>query len=342
MSGEPVLCFDGDQAGLKAAWRAADLALPVIQPGRTVRFALLPEGKDPDDLVRADGADAFRGVLAEARPLADLLWSRETSGGVFDTPERRAELEKTLRELAGRIRDESVRYHYQQEMRERVHAFFGATRSRPGRAGERDRREAGQGGQWARGGQAAGRLAVSESLSRSALVKRSGTVMPLREALLVVALINHPQLADENFDQVEQLDLAHSELRALHAAVIDAHAHGLAGDRQAMVQAIGNAGLGEAWDRAVALIRKARLWPALEEAALDDAREAFRQALHLQLSAGALHKELKAAEAALATDPTDDNYRHFVEIQSQLRAVQAQDALIDGFGVSSGRAARNF
>ena len=131
MSGEPVLCFDGDQAGLKAAWRAADMALPLIQPGRTLRFALLPEGKDPDDLVKADGPDAFRAVLAEARPLADLLWMRETSGGVFDTPERRAELEKTLRELASRIRDESVRYHYQQEMRDRVHAFFGAQRARP-------------------------------------------------------------------------------------------------------------------------------------------------------------------------------------------------------------------
>ena len=136
MSGEPVLCFDGDQAGLKAAWRAADMALPLIQPGRTLRFALLPEGKDPDDLVKADGPDAFRAVLAEARPLADLLWMRETSGGVFDTPERRADLEKTLRELASRIRDESVRYHYQQEMRDRVHAFFGAQRARP----QRDRR----------------------------------------------------------------------------------------------------------------------------------------------------------------------------------------------------------
>ena len=67
-----------------AAWRAADLALPAIQPGRSLRFALLPEGQDPDDLVKAGGAEAFRAVLAEARPLADLLWSRETGGGVFD------------------------------------------------------------------------------------------------------------------------------------------------------------------------------------------------------------------------------------------------------------------
>lgn len=70
--------------------------------------------------------------------------------------------------------------------------------------------------------------------------------------------------------------------------------------------------------------------------------DAFLQALHLQRSARTLHKELKAAEAALATDPTEENYRHFVEIQAQFRDVQAPEALIDGFGVSSGRAARNF
>jgi DNA primase len=279
-------------------------------------------------------------VLAEARPLADLIWSRETSGGVFDTPERRAELERTLREVTGRIRDESVRYHYQQEMRERVHAYFGATRTRPARPGERDR--PGQGGQWARGGQATGRIAVTESLSRSALVRRSGGPMPPREALLIVALVNHPALGDENFDQVEQLEIGHPDLAALQAAVIDAHAHRAAADRATMIETIVKAGLGEAWERAVALVRRTRLWPALEDAALDDAREAFRQALHLQVSAGALHKELKAAEAALAADPTDENHRHLVEIQAQFRAVQAQEALIDGFGVSSGRAARNF
>jgi DNA primase len=343
MAGEPVLCFDGDQAGLKAAWRAADMALPLIQPGRTLRFALLPEGKDPDDLVKADGPDAFRAVLAEARPLADLLWMRETSGGVFDTPERRADLEKTLRELASRIRDESVRYHYQQEMRDRVHAFFGAQRARPQRLGERDRRGgAGQGGQWARGGTAAGRLAVSESLARSALVKRAGSVMPPREAVIVVALVNHPQLVEENFDQVEALDLTHSEVRALHSALIDAHAHGEAGDRSSTVEAIRAAGLGDAWERAVGLIRRTRMWPALEAAGLDDARDAFAQALHLQRSAGTLHKELRAAEAALATDPSEENYRHFVEIQAQFRDVQAPEALIDGFGVASGRATRSF
>jgi 2-polyprenyl-3-methyl-5-hydroxy-6-metoxy-1,4-benzoquinol methylase len=147
---------------------------------------------------------------------------------------------------------------------------------------------------------------------------------------------------EENFDQIESLDLSHSELRALHSAIIDAHAHGNAGDRLAAIETMRAAGLGEAWEHAVGLIRRIGMWPALEEAGLDDARDAFAQALHLQLSAGALHKELRAAEAALATDPTDENLRHFVEIQAQFRDVQTPEALIEGFGVSSGRATRSF
>jgi DNA primase len=341
MAGEPVLCFDGDQAGLKAAWRAADLVLPAIQPGRTARFALLPEGKDPDDLVKADGPDAFRAVLAEARPLAALLWMRETSGGVFDTPERRAELERKLRDLTGRIRDESVRFHYNQEMRERAQSFFGAQRG-----GGRDHGGRGQsgpgrqgGGQWSRPG-AAHRSAITESLGRSALVKRAGEIMSVREATILVALVNHPALIDENFEYVEFLDLANGDLRRLHAALLDALAHDLAADSGVVVGVIDRAGCRDIWERAVTLVKRARQWPALEGAAIDDARDAFGQALHLHRTARTLHRELKQAETALATDPTDENYRHLIEVQAQFRDVQATEALIEGFGVSSGRAGR--
>ncbi|RWP12491.1 DNA primase [Mesorhizobium sp.] len=341
MAPEPMLCFDGDKAGLKAAWRAADMALPSVQAGRSARFALLPEGKDPDDLVKTEGPDAFRRVLAEARPLVDLLWMRETAGGVFDTPERRAELEKTLRELTSRIRDESLRYHYQQEMRERVLSFFGSQRS--GRQGRQDWKQgqgktAAPGGQFAKGG--GGRIAITESLGQSALVKRGGEGMSVREATIIVALVNHPALIDENFAHIEFLDLANSDLRRLHAAILDAMAHDMANDRQAVIAMIERAGCAEIWERAVGLIRRMRQWPALETAALEDARDAFSQALHLQRSARTLHKELKQAEAALATDPTDENYRHLIEIQAQFQDVQATEALIEGFGVSSGRAGR--
>ncbi len=90
MADEPILCFDGDAAGRRAAYRAVDLALPSLRPGKSLLFATLPDGQDPDDLVRAGGRAAISDVLASARPLADVLWTRETESGRFDTPERRA------------------------------------------------------------------------------------------------------------------------------------------------------------------------------------------------------------------------------------------------------------
>ncbi|PWK72672.1 DNA primase [Aminobacter sp. AP02] len=346
MSGEPVLCFDGDKAGLKAAYRAADMVLPLVAPGHTARFALLPEGKDPDDLVRAEGPEAFRTVLSAARPLSDLIWMRETSHGIFETPERRAELEKTLRELTGRIKDESVRYHYQQEMRERVLNYFGNQRGRQqgqGGGGKGSFNKGGERGHWNKGGAGAkaGRLVFTDSLTRSAMVKRGGGTMLVREAALVVALVNHPSLIDENFEYVERLELNHDELKQLHSVLIDAMAHGQANTREAVVAAIERAACAEMWGRAVAVARRARQWTALEDAAIEDARDAFAQALHLHRSARTLHKELKQAEAALASETTDENYRHLVEIQAQFHDVQATEALIEGFGVSSGRSGRN-
>lgn len=343
MSGEPVLCFDGDEAGLRAAWRAADLALPLVQPGKSLRFALLPEGKDPDDLVREEGPDAFAAVLAGARPLADMLWMRETSGKVFDTPERRAELERNLQALTGRIGDENLRRHYSQDMRERARAFFGGNQAQ--RGGGRGFRDGGTGGQsrgfGGRPGGASGRLAVSESLARSALVRSSSPTMPLREATLLVSLVNHPPLIDEYFDALDQMLLASADLGRLRMSILDAVAHNPAHDREVLLRKIEADGLLPIWQQAEARVKSAYMWPALENAALDDAREAFAQTLHLHRRAGSLHKELKAAELALANDWNEEDARHLVEIQAELSNLQATEALIEGFGILSGRANRS-
>src|SRR4051794_507837 len=143
---EPVLCFDGDGAGRRAAYRAVDLALPHIAPGKTVKFALLPEGQDPDDLIRSGGREAIGEVIGAARPLADMLWQRETEAGSFDTPERRAGLERRIAEVANVIGDPSVRKYYRQDLDERVRALFApapregsAPRWERGRFGEQSR-----------------------------------------------------------------------------------------------------------------------------------------------------------------------------------------------------------
>ena len=109
MADEPVLCFDGDNAGLRAAYRAVDLAMPRLKPGKSLKFALLPQGQDPDDLVRSGGREAIAEVIGAARPLAAMLWARETEGHTFDTPERRAALEARINEVTTGIGDEAVR-----------------------------------------------------------------------------------------------------------------------------------------------------------------------------------------------------------------------------------------
>src|SRR5215475_7541932 len=124
MADEPILCFDGDRAGQKAAYRAADLALPHLKPGKSLRFALLPEGQDPDDLARSGGRGAIEEVISAARPLADVLWSREIEGGSFPTPERRAGLEARIGELANSVRDEVVRRYYREDLVQRLQRTF--------------------------------------------------------------------------------------------------------------------------------------------------------------------------------------------------------------------------
>src|SRR3974390_2411883 len=119
MADEPILCFDGDQAGQRAAFRAVDLALPGRTSAKSVLFASLPAGQDADDLVRSGGKGAVADVLAGARPLAEMLWVRETASGRFDPPERRAGLEARINALTSAIGDESVRKYYRQDLETR-------------------------------------------------------------------------------------------------------------------------------------------------------------------------------------------------------------------------------
>ncbi|SFI36868.1 DNA primase [Albimonas pacifica] len=122
---EPVVALDGDAAGLRAARRLADLALPLIGPGRSLRFALLPPGKDPDDLIRAEGAPAMQLVIDAALPLVEMLWRATTEGRDLDSPERRAALDRDLGLMLRRIEDRNLRRHYAEAMRERRDALFG-------------------------------------------------------------------------------------------------------------------------------------------------------------------------------------------------------------------------
>ena len=118
VSDEPIIALDGDKAGIRAAQRVIDLALPLLKAGKSLRFAVMPEGQDPDDLIRSGGPGAMQNLLDTARPMVDLLWEREVHGKNFDSPERKAALDKILRDKLRLIKDPSIRGHYGQAVKD--------------------------------------------------------------------------------------------------------------------------------------------------------------------------------------------------------------------------------
>ena len=122
---EPILCFDGDGAGIKAALRSVDRALPILKPGYSLQFMFLPDKMDPDEFLRAKGADAFEKLFADTMPLTELLWQKNTRNKPSDTPERKALIEKNLKEEVSKINDKDVRTFYAQEMRKRISEAYG-------------------------------------------------------------------------------------------------------------------------------------------------------------------------------------------------------------------------
>jgi len=125
---EPVIALDGDVAGLRAAARTAELALPLLQPGKTLLFAMMPEGKDPDDLIRDKGRAGIDSVIESAEPLSRFLWRQETERQSLDTPERRAAFDARARALLGNIVDQSVRHHYEVSFKDWRRDLFGAAK----------------------------------------------------------------------------------------------------------------------------------------------------------------------------------------------------------------------
>lgn len=132
MADEPVLAMDGDRAGLRAAERVARLALPHLAPGKTLRFALLPDGQDPDDLIRNSGSGAMRTVIDQSEPLAEMIWRSETEGQAFDTPERRAKLNESVRKTLAGISHREIRDYYIDDFKERRTALFAPSKPATG------------------------------------------------------------------------------------------------------------------------------------------------------------------------------------------------------------------
>ncbi len=344
MADAPILCFDGDAAGIRAAERATGLIMPLLTPGKTVKIATLPEGLDPDDLIKAQGRNAFADVLDRSRSLSDVVWSLETGGIVPETPEARAALEARLKERANSIGDQSVRRHYMQAFDEKLAAFFQPVR-RPQWDGQRNDRRGGAGGNWSQYGQQRGtpRLVVSDTLRNSRLLKPGLAADPSpREAVILMSLINHPALAETRLESLAHLEFGSPAARNLFSTLLDLVMadHDISGaDLKA---ALGGRGFGAAIDKMEALLKGQGIWQVAAEIAARDAETGLTHALALHYKSVELNKALKAAENDLDVQWTEDSFKVLQDIKNQITTVDGTEALIEGFGSLSGRAARSF
>jgi DNA primase len=349
MADEPTLCFDGDAAGRRAAYRAIDLALPHIKPGKSLRFASLPQGHDPDDLIRSGGPAAMTDVMAMARPLADVLWTREMEGGRFDTPERRAALEARINELTNAILNETVRRYYRQDLWQRLRNL-----TVPG-SGDRSTRGAfgrGAAGRWGcnersrphpRGpgrSQEAPLVPLSPRLQTSSIVRGSRSAPPPREALILLAAFNHPWLLEAEAEQLADAEFLNSDADLLRRVLLDITASGRPdrhADRTSLREAVMGQGCGAALQCVEGAVTHMADWPAREGAAPEDVRQWWTHLLTLHRRNRTLNKELKEAERALGEELSEQNFAWLQDVRARLSSLEGTEASIEGFGALSGR-----
>ncbi|PQO24305.1 DNA primase [Rhodobacteraceae bacterium WD3A24] len=238
---EPVIALDGDSAGLRAGQRLADLALPLIEAGQSLRFCIMPEGQDPDDVLRAGGAAAMRQLINDAEPMARLLWRRETDGAVLDSPERRAALDKRLRALLGRIRDPSLRSHYGEEFRRLRAELFDAAAGPAGRRGGSARSRPAD---FRKGNFAPAPMAPLPA-TRSTVLGSAGSgdvAERMHEEVILAILAAHPGLIPRFEEALERIDFTAPERRTLRDALLSAaDADGSAARREKIAERAGDA-----------------------------------------------------------------------------------------------------
>jgi DNA primase len=345
---EPVLCFDGDAAGQKAAYRALDLALPVLRPGHSLRFAFLPQGLDPDDLLRTEGADAVKTVIATASPMADVLWNRALGQNDRASPERKASFEKDLRQLVGTIGDETVRRHYQDDLRQRFTKLFARTTQNTAFSTQKTRQLRISTQQPTRGGLRSRlpewQVATPASPQLKAMAgTMSGQGAPKdlalrRERLIVLAFINHPDLLHGFWDDFAALDLSSRDLIMLRAEILDLASGDQVLTATTLKARLADKGHGPILDRLAAQAKLLNEWSIGADAAAADAEAVLRQMFAIHHKAVTLDRELKQAELVFGADPTDANLNTLVHLRDQLSSVAGSEASLPGFGAASGRA----
>ncbi|MBT3533698.1 MAG: DNA primase [Rhodospirillaceae bacterium] len=322
---EPALCFDGDAAGQRAAQRAAERALPLLQPGHSLRFVALPEGEDPDSLVQSKGAEAFTELLQQGAPLSEMLWRMQVQSRNLETPEQWAGLRKDMRDLVRQISDGTVRAYYGEHFKKRLEtAFAPAQRYSGNKAGNDNgfgrRNRPG----WRRGPIYAPPIPAHKGLGRG----QDADSVP-RERLLIAALLNHPDLIHEVFEDVGQLHLSSPELDNIRQAIIEKATSGVPLDLDGLKDNLQFGGPANAASRLIAELTGpgiAKLEPfARPDATLTLVKKDWTSIFRRHRLED-LRRDLRQAEDDFGRDMTDERQARFLALKAAVDEATAEAA----------------
>jgi len=305
----PILCFDGDSAGQKAAIRAAQRALPMLAPGRSLAFVTLPAGQDPDDLVRAKGPAAFEALLADPEPLVSRLWEYELAAEPLDTPEQKAGLKQRLNELAGTIAHDNVRHEYIADFRRRFDDLYAKKREqfvpRPQNMPRRG------GGKWTPPAPAGGHHPAAQGI-------RAGGIDRVLGKAVLAGLIRHPAEIARHIEVLGSLKKADGALGRLFEAVVDLALEDRALDSERLVTILATSGFD---DVATDLLRADRSSLAPKGADAQRVRADLDEAIHILVARPEVDALLAKATAELGANYSDEAF------ERQMSLVREQQAL---------------
>lgn len=311
MTNEPILCLDGDAAGKRAAVRAAERAMPILRPGKSLLFSILPEGEDPDSLVGQgpEGAAAFRQILDRAVPLAELVWRLETAGRPVDTPERRAALEADIHQRVGAITDESVRSQYQSMYRDRLWKMFRGKKGTKGAGrfggyGNKKFSGTGKGGKKTYVWEPAGKAVPGMSSPAT------GNRRYVHDCILLATLINHPHLHEEIGERLGVYVCVDSKLDKLRRGVLKLLDGDPGLDSETVKSHLERDGLSETVLRVVADDIIAHAAFAKPETPLERARAGWEQVFSMAVRS-LEDEEAHYAVRQLAADVSEEEWERF-------------------------------
>ncbi|MFP6688365.1 MAG: DNA primase [Alphaproteobacteria bacterium] len=313
----PVLCFDGDAAGRKAAARAAERALPRLKSGKSLFFAALPMGQDPDSLIGESGKPAIEEVLSGAEPLSEQLWRVAGGGDDLTTPESRAALNRRLNGYLQQIPDDDLKSFFRRHYKNRLFEPFAKGKSPYGPRPAPRRRPRDD----------------EKLLPQQGLGGRAEGSSARRERTILQTILNYPQLLHDFHEEIERLPLLAARYRAFRDTLLAADVSGTALNKSEINHILTQAGLEKLLDELVGGDAAYLDWAAKADAAgLDDARVQLRHALDLQHRLIDMEKFRREAEDALAGDMSEENLQRLVESGRAVNESPGTEVQIPGYG----------